>query len=361
MSVWQLATLLDEQGLTARASSQRPAKPLVVSAVATMLRDPYYTGAIHYKGKLYQGRHEPIVPVETYLAVQKILDSRNRKGDRDKIHFHYLKGVLHCGHCDKEGRRSRLIYTQNTGNGGTYEYFVCSAKQRAHCTLGAVRVEEAEKAVARAVRREQLTPSTMTAIREEVARALGDFQTADREARDTLKAQRKSLDEQETRLVDLAAEGQLPIAKIRQRLDLITMQKAAIAEKLSRTEDRLCFGADQVLLFLDLLERPGELYEHVPEALRRDLLLAFFDRLRVFDDVDGIGIKSDRSEMNETLHEWQSRHFLATQDDATTKKKRASRISAEGSLTSTSTVLNESSGLSNSLMVGMTGFEPATP
>jgi hypothetical protein len=84
VSVWQLATLLEEQRLTTRASSQRPAKPLVVSALAKVLRDPYYTGAIHYKGKLYQGRHEPIVPVETYLAVQKILDSRNRKGDRDR-------------------------------------------------------------------------------------------------------------------------------------------------------------------------------------------------------------------------------------------------------------------------------------
>lgn len=59
---------------------------------------------------------------------------------------------------------------------------MCSAKQRAHCALGAVRVEEAEKAVLKAVRREQLTPATMTAIREEVARALDDFQTTDREA-----------------------------------------------------------------------------------------------------------------------------------------------------------------------------------
>ncbi len=144
-------------------------------------------------------------------------------------------------------------------------------------------------------------------------------------------------------------------------LDAIALQKAAIAEKLSRTEDRLRFGAEQVLAFVDLLERPGELCERVPEALRRDLLLALFDKLRMLDDVDGVGIESDRSEINETLHEWQARHFLASQEDTTTKKKRASRISAEGSLTSTSTGLNESNGLSNSIMVGLTGFEPATP
>jgi hypothetical protein len=45
----------------------------------------------------------------------------------------------------------------------------------------------------------------------------------------------------------------------------------------------------------------------------------------------------------------------------TGSKKKASRISAEGSPTLTSTGLNESSGLSNSILVGLTGFEPATP
>jgi site-specific DNA recombinase len=323
--------------------------------------DPYYTGAIHYKGKLYQGRHEPIVPVETYLAVQQILDSRNRKGDRDQVHFHYLKGVLYCGACDEEGRASRLIHTQNTGNGGTYEYFVCSSKQRTGCTLGLLRVEDAEKAVLKAVRREQFTSATMAGIREEVKRALDDFQTSDRDARAALRAQQKALEEQETRLIDLAAEGQLPITKIRERLHLITLQKAAIAEKLSRTEDRMQFGAEQVLAFVDLLERPGELYERIPESMRRDLLLAFFSKLRVYDDPEGLRVESERTEINDTLHAWQAQQRQAATDHVADKKKRASRISAEGSLTSTSTGLNESNGLSNSIMVGMTGFEPATP
>lgn len=135
--------------------------------------------------------------------------------------------------------------------------------------------------------------------------------------------------------MNLAAEGQLPIAKNRQRLDTITLQNAALAEKHSSTEERLCFGAEQILAFVDLLEHPGELYERMPETLRRDLLLGLFDKLRVFDDADGVGIESDRREMNETLHEWQACHFLASRVTDTNQKKRASRISAGGSLTST--------------------------
>ncbi|WP_159824967.1 recombinase family protein [Frigoribacterium sp. 9N] len=347
VSVWQLANLLEKQGLTTRPSSKRPARPVSVSALAKILRDPYYTGAIHFKGKLYQGRHSPIVPVEVYLAVQEILDRRNRKGDRDQVHFHYLKGVIYCGQCAEAGRSSRLTYTQNKGNGGTYEYYMCSAKQRTGCTIGMLRLEDVEKAVLNAVRRERFASSTMAGIREEVARALDKFQTSDREARSALRAQRKAFEDQETRLIDLAAEGQLPITKIRERLDMITLQKAAINEKLSRTEERMKFGAEQVLAFVDLLERPGELYERVPETMRRDMLMAFFSKLRVFNESDGIEIESDRTEINATLHTWQAQQRLTEVDHTVEKKKRASRISAEGSLTSTTTGLNESNGLGN--------------
>ena len=136
---------------------------------------------------------------------------------------------------------------------------------------------------------------------------------------------------------------------------------AAVAEKLARTEDRMKFGADQVLAFVDLLERPGELYERVPEGMRRDLLLAFFSKLRVYVESDGLRIESDRTGINATLHSWQAQQRVAAADHVVGKEKGASRISAEGSFTVTSTGLNESNGLSNSNMVGLTGFEPATP
>ena len=58
------------------------------------VRDPYYTGVIRYKGELFVGRHEALVSKETFLKVQEILDMRKRDGDRNIVHFHYLKGLL---------------------------------------------------------------------------------------------------------------------------------------------------------------------------------------------------------------------------------------------------------------------------
>lgn len=139
---------MEEHGLRTRPSRQRPEGPVSKSRVAQMLRDPYYTGVTRYKGKLHGGRHEPLVSKHTFLAVQAVLDQRHRQGDRDRIHFFYLKGLLYCGHCDTAGRASRLVYTQHTGNGGTYEYFVCTGKQRGVCSMGVIRVAAMEAAVA---------------------------------------------------------------------------------------------------------------------------------------------------------------------------------------------------------------------
>ena len=87
----------------------------------------------------------------------------------------------------------------------------------------------------------------------------------------------------------------------------------------------------------------------------------FFSKLRVYDNPGGLRVESQRTEINDTLHTWQAKQRHTATDHVADRKKRASRIYAEGSLTSASTGLNESNGLSNSIMVGLTGFEPATP
>ncbi|QLD12750.1 recombinase family protein [Microbacterium oleivorans] len=351
-SIWQLAGLLEDQGLTTRPSAKRPARPLSPSALAKILRDPYYTGAIRFKGALYPGRHQAIVSKTTFLEVQKILDRRNRKGDRDMIHFHYLKGLLACGTCADEGRTSRLVYSQNTGNGGLYEYYLCAAKQRGRCSIGTIRLDDVEAAVHRAVAAERFDAATLTALRAEVTAAMDTLQAAERELKSNLRKQLQTLESQEDRLIDLAADGTMPSDKLRTRLNDITMQKASISERLQRTEKHLRSGAETVLAYLDLFEEPDEFYSRVSDNVRRDLLAAFFDRLVVYVEDGRLRIDPVRTDVIAALHSWSDAHSRQNEE--------APRVSAEGSFSSTKRDF-ASIGLSNSQLVGMTGFEPATP
>lgn len=130
------------------------------------------------------------------------------------------------------------------------------------------------------------------------------LQTADRELKDGLRKQLVSLESQEDRLIDLAAEGTIPSIKLRGRLNEITLQKASIKERLAKTETHLRSGAERVLAYVDLLENPGELYESLAGNTRRDLLAAFFKRLIVHVEEDGIHIRPVRTDVNEALHNW---------------------------------------------------------
>ncbi len=119
----------------------------------------------------------------------------------------------------------------------------------------------------------------------------------------------------------------MPSDKLRGRLNDITLQKASIKERLTKTETHLRSGAERVLAYVDLLENPGDLYTSLAGSTRRDILAAFFKRLTVFVEEDGIHIRPVRTDVNGALHDWQA--------STCSTNERASRVSAEGSSSST--------------------------
>jgi site-specific DNA recombinase len=115
---------------------------------------------------LYCGRHEPIVSKEMVVCVQEVLNQRNRTCGRDIIHLHYMKGTLICGECRDERRRTRLLFSQNGGNGGIYEYSICATKERRICTTPASRVEAIEAELESAIDNERMSLREIEEIRE---------------------------------------------------------------------------------------------------------------------------------------------------------------------------------------------------
>jgi len=121
-----LSHVMADQGLMTRPTSRWPSQPVSANKFSQMFRDPYYLGKVRYRGELYDGRHEPLVDQVLFDRVQDILDARQQRGSRNRVHHHYLKGMLACERCRKAGRLSRLIYTEAQGrNGSHYQYFKC--------------------------------------------------------------------------------------------------------------------------------------------------------------------------------------------------------------------------------------------
>src|SRR5262245_18794457 len=90
-----------------------------VSTIHTILRNRLYTGCFEWNGKLIQGRHEALIPVELWERVQCVLDGRfAKRAKRGKRDFAF-SGLMACGQCGcavvGEIKKQRYVYYHCTG------------------------------------------------------------------------------------------------------------------------------------------------------------------------------------------------------------------------------------------------------
>lgn len=304
------ATMAD-QGLTTRASRRSPAQPLAASQLHRMLQDPYYLGLVVYKGDTFEGRHPAIVSQELFDKVQEVMEARSARGQRDRVHHHYLKGMLFCDRCHQAGRTSRMIYTQAKGRrGDCHEYYFCRARQDKLCDLPYLPVHIVEQAVIDLYPHLALDTDFASVLREEIDTTLADERSTVQELHDNYRKQLKKLDVQEERLLDLAADSDMPRERIKERLRRIRADREQAEAGLNETGAKLVIGAETLRMLIQLLNDPAKLYEQVIDSTRRKLNDAILERIYVNED--GVGTFVTTEPITE-LHDAQDAWFTSEQ------------------------------------------------
>jgi site-specific DNA recombinase len=92
---------------------------LPVSTIHTILRNRLYTGWFEWNGKLIQGKHEALVPVELWERVQGVLDGRFASKAKRGRHDFAFSGLIACHACGcavvGEIKKQRYVYYHCTG------------------------------------------------------------------------------------------------------------------------------------------------------------------------------------------------------------------------------------------------------
>jgi site-specific DNA recombinase len=90
-----------------------------VSTIHAILRNRIYTGQFEWNGKLYQGKHEPLVSLDLWEQVQGVLDGRHAKKHRRVKHDFAFSGLIACAKCGcsvvGEIKKQRYVYYHCTG------------------------------------------------------------------------------------------------------------------------------------------------------------------------------------------------------------------------------------------------------
>jgi site-specific DNA recombinase len=280
-TIRRLLTELTARGLTTAPGHKHPGRPLVVSHLHKLLRNPYYMGMVRYRDVIYAGRHEPLVTPEVWHEVQKHLSAKYLTGEKDREHPHYLKGSIYCDQCG-----SRMLVNYAKGNGGTYPYFMCGGRQRdpASCKQRAVRIEQVEAAIIAYYATVQLPADEVARLRTFLGQELAKIRNdADRERGVQERRLRKLQGEREKLLQAHYADAIT--------LDILKREQDRITTAMAAAEGRLAaIAADFKAAETNLhraLDRAGDCqaaYRDASDRMRRQFNLAFFKRLLIHDE-----------------------------------------------------------------------------
>jgi DNA invertase Pin-like site-specific DNA recombinase len=174
MSPQAIAQIANRQwGFRTRVRAHQGGGPLSHSTLYDSFRNPYYMGIIRLAdGRVYLGKHEPMVTKAEFEQAQRILSVRSRPRAQ-KLAFAF-SGLMVCGYCG-----AAVTAEQHFSGGRRYVYYHCSrSKVDRPCHEPAIREE---------------------ALVEQIAEFLGTLRVA-RPIHETLIAQLDRLDAEEERI-----------------------------------------------------------------------------------------------------------------------------------------------------------------
>ncbi len=272
----ELAALMEERGLRSRPTRAYPGRVLKAKDLQHMLRNAYYVGTVSYDGKVYPGRHEPLVDEATFQEVQDLLTSKRVSGERPWRHFHYLRGSLYCGECGR-----RLIYSRARGNGGEYEYFVCGGRQHGTCSQTSHRVETVETAVEAHYCTRELSDQQRERLRAAVTEHVEALMVLSAEKVAEAELRLTKLGQEERKLLQAHYADQLSDSLFAEEQERVRRERIAAEKRI----DSLSIEYDQVQHVLDLAlaltDDIQRAYLQAGPQERRLLNQGLFERLEI--------------------------------------------------------------------------------
>lgn len=258
----QIAEILNQEGYRARRG-RRFSKDSIVE----MLRNPFYIGKVTYREgrrgeiEIYDGLHEPIIPLSLWEAVER---ERGRYAVKERGRLekrpYLLAGLVRCAVCERplraQGARTGLYYRDTTRLTGYDD-----------CPYGrtAARVEPLHEQVGRILRELRLPEGWQA----EVAALVGEEEDVGvlQSRRERLIAERRRL-----KRAYLAGDFEEDEDIYRERLRQIREELA----RLPRGED-----LRQIEEAARVLETVGEVWEEATEEDRRDLVRLILQEVEV--------------------------------------------------------------------------------
>lgn len=280
----RLQATLTDAGLRTLPTKKFPSgHELSIEKIGTMLADRFYLGKVVWKGKEYQGRHEPLISQELFDRVQEVRDLQRGGGTRARVHSHYLKGALWCHRCGK-----RFYYVPgHSKTGQVYFYFMCAGRHQGVCDLPYLKPEAVERAVEDNYATITVSADLRKRIKDAMTETIRQHDRTDHGMRDALNRRLTEISRKQSEYVDLVGHPMWPTDKLTEKMAALTDETERIREQLAKLQaPDLEAGRAAVTVLLELLGDIHRLYLLASPSGRKALNQGLFTRIYI-DAPDG--------------------------------------------------------------------------
>ncbi|HEX8974568.1 MAG TPA: recombinase family protein [Patescibacteria group bacterium] len=234
-----LYKLNHEWGYRTIKRTKEGGNPMSRSALYKIFTNSFYAGPFEYSGKIYQGKHDPMITLEEFDHAQIIL-GRSGKPRPQKYSFSF-SGTFRCAECGclyVAEKKHKVI--KGTGEVRSYIYYHCShSKPNYRCSQrSSITQERLELLVSTELENWTILPE----FRQWAVDALSSSHKKEVEARskiyETLHKELVSLQSKEDKLIDMRCSGLIDDDKYTERAAEMQKRKKEVQELLRDTENR---------------------------------------------------------------------------------------------------------------------------
>ncbi|MDX9971035.1 MAG: recombinase family protein [Candidatus Gracilibacteria bacterium] len=202
-------------------------KPLAVSKIQKMLKNPFYYGVFIHKGEMYQGSHEPIISKQLFDKVQEAMKQRGKPRKAKEMLAFAFRGTFTCGECG----RSITAEKKTKKSGRTYTYYRC-AKKNVVCSQKYLEeqplIEQLNELFQKVALNTDLKDKFLREWEKDYKKAQSEKPSAQ-----NFKLELKKLEEKQMRLLDAYLDQTISETEYTKAKEKIINSKIDIKEKLN--------------------------------------------------------------------------------------------------------------------------------
>lgn len=230
-SVKQLYSLArDTWGYRTPKCKRSGGKPISISTLYKMFDNPFYTGRFLWNGILYTGKHEPMISMQEWEELQKLI---GRPGtEKPQKHTFPYTGIMRCGACNL------MITAEHKMNryGSHYIYYHCTKRNVGErCRQPSLEARALDGQVLSFLQQVGIDERMHHLVIREAMRQEKEGHPEDIEQITmTLEKARRDAQQQLTTLTDLRVRSLIDDAEFVQRRQNLQTEQLGLAEKLQK-------------------------------------------------------------------------------------------------------------------------------